>query len=182
MTTHDDPPPAFQLPAALLSQGYTLRPETEDDTPFLFRLYASTREQELAQAIGWSAEQKLAFITQQFQAQRQHYRNFIPNCSYQVIEHDAVPVGRLYLEERVTQVHITDIVLLPEMRGNGAGTAMLKALIGFAHARGKGLGIFVEKFNPALRLYRRLGFVEIGDSDVYLEMDCPVEATETPVS
>src|SRR4051812_8492249 len=74
VTTHDDAPPAFQLPAALLSLGYTLRPETEDDTPFLFRVYASTREQELAQAVGWSAEQKLAFLTQQFQAQRQHYR------------------------------------------------------------------------------------------------------------
>ena len=27
---------------------------------------------------------------------------------------------------------------------------------------------FVAKSNPALRLYRRLGFVEIGDSGLYL--------------
>lgn len=150
--------------------------------PFLFRVYASTREQELAHAIGWSAEQKLAFLTQQFEAQRRHYRNFIPNCSYQVIERDGVPVGRLYLEERVTQIHITDIVLLPEMRGNGAGTAILEALIAFAHARGKAMGIFVEKFNPALRLYRRLGFVPIGDGEVYIEMDCPVQGGDSAVS
>ena len=175
-------PPAFQLPAALLSQGYTLRAETEDDTPVAFRLYASTREEELAQIPGWSAEQKLAFVTQQFQAQRTHYRNFIPNCEYRLIERDGVPVGRLYLEERVTQVHITDIVLLPEERGKGAGTLILKALIEFAHARGKGLGIFVEKFNPALHLYRRLGFLEIDDGEVYLEMDGPAEGAQPAVS
>jgi ribosomal protein S18 acetylase RimI-like enzyme len=29
----------------------------------------------------------------------------------------------------------------------------------------------VEKFNPALRLYRRLGFTEIGDHGVYWEME-----------
>ena len=92
------------------------------------------------------------------------------------------PVGRLYLEERVTQIHITDIVLLPEMRGNGAGTAILEALIAFAHARGKAMGIFVEKFNPALRLYRRLGFVPIGDGEVYIEMDCPVQGGDSAVS
>ena len=45
--------PAFALPAALLSQGFALRPETEADTVFLMRLYASTREEELAQA-PWS--------------------------------------------------------------------------------------------------------------------------------
>ena len=177
-----DTPPAFQLPAALLSLGYRLRPETEDDTPFLFRLYASTREAELAQVIGWSAEQKLAFLGQQFTAQRHHYKNFIPNCLYQVIEHDGVPVGRLYLEERVTQVHITDIALMSEARGKGVGGAIVEALIEHTNARGKGLGIFVEKFNPALRLYRRLGFVEVADADVYLEMERPCDGTETRVS
>ena len=52
--------PAFALPAALLSQGFALRPETEADLPFLMQLYASTRAEELA-AVPWSAEQKAAF-------------------------------------------------------------------------------------------------------------------------
>lgn len=177
-----DAPSAFQLPPALSAQGYTLRPETEDDVPFLLRLYGSTREEELAQAQGWSAEMKQAFIAQQFQAQRHHYKTQIPNCSYQVIERDGAPVGRLYLEERVTQLHITDIALMPEARGQGVGQAMLEALIESARARGKALGIFVEKFNPALRLYRRLGFVEIQDAEVYLEMERPLDDAPAPVS
>ena len=32
-------------------------------------------------------------------------------------------------------------------------------------------GIFVEKFNPALRLYQRLGFTEVRDVGVYFEME-----------
>src|SRR5256885_17004518 len=36
------------LPATLVDQGFALRPETEADVPFLRRLYASTRWEELA--------------------------------------------------------------------------------------------------------------------------------------
>lgn len=177
--TISETPPAFELPAALLSQGYRLRPEADEDTPFLMALYASTREAELAPITGWSTEQKQAFLAQQFGAQRHHYRTVLNGCVFEVIEHDGSPIGRLYLEERVTQVHIVDIALMPEWCGKGVGSLILNALIEVASARGKGVGIFVERYNPALRLYRRLGFTEICDTDVYLEME---RVAETSVS
>src|SRR5271170_1224818 len=105
-------PPAFRLQAALMSEGFVLRPETDEDQPFLMRLYASTREEELA-VTGWSAEQKAAFLAQQFHAQRHHYHTYIPNCRFDVIECHDEPVGRLYLEQRQTQLDIVDIALLP---------------------------------------------------------------------
>ncbi len=163
-------PPAFQLPAALVSQGYALRPETDGDIPFLMRLYASTREQELA-PVPWTPEQKQAFLTSQFQAQRHHYRTYIGGCAFDVIEHRGQPAGRLYLEARRTQLYIVDITLLPEWRGKGVGTVILEALQGAARASGKGVGIMVEKFNPAMRLYMRLGFTNVADHGVYLEME-----------
>jgi len=165
-----EPPPAFHLPAALLSEGFALRPEVDDDLPFLMRLYASTRDEELA-VTGWAPEQKQAFLAQQFQAQRHHYRNYIPNAQFDVLECRGEPAGRLYLETRQTQLHIVDIALLPSWRGKRIGTAILEALIDAAGRTGRGVGIFVEKFNPALRLYRRLGFTEIQDAGVYLEME-----------
>jgi ribosomal protein S18 acetylase RimI-like enzyme len=164
------PPPAFSLPAALASCGYTLRPETEDDAPFLLRLYASTREQELA-AMPWSDEQKQAFLESQFAAQRHHYRTYIPACSFEVITLGGAPAGRLYLEPRRTQLYIVDIALMPARRGHGVGSAIMRALQATAQASGRGVGIMVEKFNPALRLYRRLGFTEVADHEVYLEME-----------
>jgi ribosomal protein S18 acetylase RimI-like enzyme len=163
-------PPAFTLPAALVSQGFALRPETDADIPFLMRLYASTRADELA-PIPWTDEQKQAFLAQQFQAQRLHYRNTIEGCVFDILEQRGEPAGRLYLDARQTQLHIVDIALMPDWRGQGVGTAILEALQATGRAQGKGVGIFVEKFNPALRLYRRLGFTDISDHGVYLEME-----------
>jgi ribosomal protein S18 acetylase RimI-like enzyme len=174
-------PPAFSLPAALLSQGYALRPETEADIPFLLRLYGSTREDELA-PIPWSAEQKQGFLASQFQAQRHHYYNYFPDCAFDVLERNGEPVGRLYLEPRQTQLYIVDIALMPERRGQGLGTAIMQALQAAARAQGKGVGIMVEKFNPALRLYRRLGFGAVADHEVYLEMEWRPEPAQRRAS
>lgn len=163
-------PPAFALPAALSSRGFALRPESDDDIPFLMRLYASTRAQELM-SIPWSAEQKQIFLASQFQAQRRHYRAHFAGCSFGVIAHSGLAAGRLYLDAGPTRLHVVDIALLPEWRGQGLGTAIVEALQAFGRAGGRGVGLFVEKSNPALRLYRRLGFTDVADHEVYLEME-----------
>ncbi|GAA0328315.1 GNAT family N-acetyltransferase [Sphingomonas oligophenolica] len=174
-------PPAFALPAALVCEGYALRPETDDDIPFLTRLYGTTREQELA-TVDWTPEQKDAFVEHQFNAQRIHYRGQIAGCAFDVIEKHGVPVGRLYLQERESRLHIVDIALMPEWCGKGLGSAILHGLIEAAGSKGKGVGIFVEKYNPALRLYRRLGFTEIQDTDIYLEMEWVPEGYDAPLA
>ena len=169
MTT-SSAPATITLPAALVSQGFALRPETDADIPFLMRLYASTREEELA-PVPWTPEEKQAFLAGQFQAQRQHYRSHYDGCAFDVLTWRGEPAGRLYLDARPSRLHIVDIALMPEWRGQGVGTALLKALQAAGRANGKGVGIFVEKFNPALRLYRRLGFTDVADREVYLEME-----------
>lgn len=165
-----DSPPAFALPAALVSQGYRLRAERDDDIPFLMTLYASTRETELA-AVPWSTEQKAAFILHQFDAQRRHYRTFFPTTAFDVIERGGIPFGRLYVDARVTHVHVIDIALMPEARGQGLGTALMTALQDHARDLGMGLDLFVETYNPARRLYQRLGFFDIADHGVQIEME-----------
>lgn len=160
----------FVLPQVLQSQGYAQRPETDADIPFLLRLYASTREDEIA-SIPWSTEQKAAFLTQQFHAQRRYYRGYSNPCSFDVLEQNGTPIGRLYLEARQANLHLIDIALMPASRRHGLGAAILDSLQEAARATGKGVSTFVEKFNPALRLYRRRGFQEVADHGVYLEME-----------
>jgi ribosomal protein S18 acetylase RimI-like enzyme len=53
----------------------------------------------------------------------------------------------------------------------GIGTKLLRELQDEAHTAGKVLTIHVEKFNPALRLYQRLGFQQIEDKGVYLLLE-----------
>jgi predicted GNAT family acetyltransferase len=60
---------------------------------------------------------------------------------------------------------------LPEHCTRGIGTTLLHGLQSEAAAAGKPLRLHVERFNPALRLYERLGFRQIDDRGVYLFME-----------
>ncbi len=133
-------------------------------------VYASTRTEELA-AVPWTAEQKAAFCRMQFTAQDAHYRQYYPTAEYSVIESCGTAVGRLYVDRWEKEIRIMDITLLPEQRGAGVGTRLLRGLQDGARSTGRALTIHVEKFNPAMRLYERLGFHPIEDKGVYLLME-----------
>jgi ribosomal protein S18 acetylase RimI-like enzyme len=146
--------------------GLGLRPVVDDDLPFLCRLNASTRAQELA-PVPWTDAQKAAFLTMQFQAQHAHYLQHYPDAQRLVILHDDDPVGRVYVDRWTREHRIVDIALLPEHCGRGYGSALLRDLMDEAAAAEKAVSIHVEKNNPAMRLYRRLGFVPVEDKGVY---------------
>lgn len=156
-----------------------LRTATADDLAFLARVYASTREEEL-RPVPWSDEQKLAFLQMQFEAQHGEYHSRYPDASFDVIELDGTPAGRLYVHRREREIRIVDISLLPEHRAKGAGTSLLENLIRESETAGKPLTIHVETLNPAMRLYQKLGFRPIGETGVYLLMERPVTRTLTP--
>ena len=69
---HDTSEPPFGWSRAAAA-GLTFRPIADADLPFLARLYASTRMEELA-VTDWSDAQKTAFLQSQFDAQHAHYQ------------------------------------------------------------------------------------------------------------
>jgi ribosomal protein S18 acetylase RimI-like enzyme len=151
-----------------------LRAATPEDEQFLRAVYASTRAEELAR-VPWSDGQKRAFIDMQFAAQDAHYRRHYPTAQYLIIEVQDVPAGRLYVDRWEKEIRIVDIAMLPEHRRAGVGTKLLRELQDEARAARKALTIHVEKFNPALRLYQRLGFRQIEDKGVYLFLEWKAE-------
>jgi ribosomal protein S18 acetylase RimI-like enzyme len=155
------------MPAALAQRGFVLRSESEADVPFLRGLYISTRWEELAIVPNWTDEQKIAFLESQFAAQRQHYLAYYANAAFDVLEDNGLPAGRLYLDRQDKTLLIIDIALLPDWRNRGIGTALIEAVFAEARLCGKEVSISVEKFNPAQRLYRRLGFREYAEDNVY---------------
>ena len=146
------------------------RPERPEDEPFLYRLYVSTREQEM-RYVDWPDEQKVAFLRQQFGAQTYHYKTHYADADYSIILFDGAPAGRLYLNHKPADVRIMDILLAPEHRGSGIGTVLLREILEKAAAAGQSVSIHVEQDNPALRLYERLGFRQIDTFGVYLLME-----------
>jgi ribosomal protein S18 acetylase RimI-like enzyme len=148
-------------------QGLRFRHQTETDLPFLGRLYASIRQQELATVTGWTVQEKAAFVDLQFRAQHAHYQKYYPEADWLVTSHAGEDVGRLYIERWPTQHRLIDITFLPEHRGKGFGEALLRDLMDEAATVNKAVSIHVEKLNPAMRLYRRLGFTVEEDKGVY---------------
>lgn len=134
-----------------------MRPATEADAALIAAVYASTREDEL-RLVAWSAEQKKAFTDWQSQQQESHYALHYPVAERLVIEDAGQPIGRIYVDTTASEVRLMDVTLLPAHRNRGTGTRLMEALLAYADAMARPVSLHVEPFNPALRMYERMGF------------------------
>ena len=150
--------------------GITLRPIGPDDLSFLYQVHASTRLDELA-PLNWPQEQTDHFFQMQFSAQHTYYQQHYADAAFDLILLDEQTIGRLYVERTAAAIHIIDITLLPEYRKRGIGSVLLADLLDEATKTKKKVQIYVEKRNPALHLYQRLGFCELQDTGVYYFME-----------
>lgn len=149
----------------------SLRLARQEDQEFLFKLYASTRQAEIAD-FGWNPEQQDAFLRMQFNAQRHWYATAYPAAVEQIVELDQQPAGRLMVAKSDGAVAtLVDISLLPEHRGGGIGSGLLRELLDQCNQEQTLLRLQVLKTNPAARLYGRLGFLKVGEDGLYLQME-----------
>jgi len=148
-----------------------LRPVKAEDWGFLLELYSSTRCAEMALS-GWNDEQKRLLIESQFDAQRRHYEYAYVGAEHLVVLAEGERIGRYYVQRQPEKIHIIDISLMPQWRNRGIGSKMLGQILTEAALTGKKVSLNVERFNPALNLYRRLGFQVADESDkirLYME-------------
>jgi ribosomal protein S18 acetylase RimI-like enzyme len=101
-----------------------------------------------------------------FDAQTHQYREHYPTATFDLILVDGEPAGRLYVDRWPTETRIMDIALMPEWRGRGVGRELIEQI----QAEGRDVSVHVERFNPAQRLYARLGFESEDAGPVYLLM------------
>ena len=135
-----------------------LRPAAPRDDGFLASLYASTRDEEMA-LVPWNEDEKNQFLDFQYRAQATSYETRFPNSDHRIIVVDGVPVGRIWTDEWEEEIRLLDIAILPQFRGTGIGSELLRNLQSRARSADKALRHSVRIGNAAaIRLYERLGF------------------------
>jgi GNAT superfamily N-acetyltransferase len=164
--------PSFLASAQALPDGVTLREETAADRTFLAYLYASTRDEEL-RPVAWTDAQKRAFLHDQFELQWAHYRRHYPDAEWLLLIRAGAAIGRIYAHTTRVEVRLMDVALLAEHRYHGIGTATMNSLLRYGDTLGLPITLHVEPFNPALRLYQRLGFVARESRGIYTFMERP---------
>lgn len=120
------------------------------------------------------APQLKALIHQQFLTQQMHFARQFPGYWRGVIHVRRRPVGQLqvHYEVNAKKLHLLDIGLLPDARGKGVGSSLLRAILLWANERSASVVLSVDRHNPrAQRLYSAVGFVVTEVSDTYLRME-----------
>jgi ribosomal protein S18 acetylase RimI-like enzyme len=151
-----------------------LRPAGGADLPLLAAIYATTREEELRQ-VAWSEAQKRTFTDWQSQQQERHYALHYPDAERLVIEREA-PIGRIYVHTSA-EVRLMELTLLPDLRNQGIGSSLMNSFLAYVDELGRPASLHVEPFNPARRMYERLGFAVVESRGVYEFMLRPARRT-----
>lgn len=140
------------------------------DDNFLLGLYRSTRTEEIA-SWRWSEAQADNFLKFQYEAQKRHYLAQFPEAEHQVIVFQGVDLGRIMTARLENEIRLIDIAVLPQYRNRGIGSKLIESLLIEAESSGRTVRLSVEKNNPAVRLYQRLGLVATGDTGVHYAME-----------
>jgi GNAT superfamily N-acetyltransferase len=104
------------------------------------------------------------------QWQAQYFRDRFDPATREIIEGDGVPIGCISVERREHCIFFAVIEIAPDHQSRGIGTELIRDLLNEADGRGVPVELQVVKVNPARRLYERLGFAVIGETETHYLM------------
>ena len=146
--------------------AFALRAALPADADFEYFLYASTRDD--LRPLGPEVFDGL--VGMQFRAQTMSIRLDHPQAERQIVVVEDVSAGRLITDGSGDHIEVIDVALLPEFRGHGLGTSLLRGVLAQADRLGRAVRLHVEKQTRAVRLYERLGFSIFEDVGMYFGM------------
>ena len=144
-----------------MADALTRRSATESDREFLFQL--------LKLALGPHIEAVYGPWDESWQ--RRHFERTTDVFSHIVLELDSASIGCLFVEEDDSSLLLHRILLLPEFQNQGLGSAVVSEILEAARRSRRSVRLQVFRGNPARRLYQRLGFSVVGESDTHVMME-----------
>lgn len=151
----------------------TLRPERPDDEALLFVLFRSWALEDLDR-MPLDDATKENLLRFQFAGQTMTYRANYPEASFDIIERDGAPIGRLIVDpgDAREPACLVDFVLLPETRNGRIGRAIIAAVLAEQAALGRKVRVKILHHNmPSQRMCAALGFVEIGQEPPFVQLE-----------
>ena len=135
---------------------FKLLSATESDKTYLLKLRKLTMVEHFEKVgLFLSDEEHLFRLSDDYQ------------CSY-IIIHNEVRIGMLKYQELDDKFEIMQIQISPEFQGQGFGRKIVQQVLELSKA--KNVELTVLKENPALMLYKRLGFEIIGEDQYEFHM------------
>ncbi|PFH19355.1 MULTISPECIES: GNAT family N-acetyltransferase [Burkholderia] len=132
-----------------------LRPASLADLPFLLRLRRLTMTPHLQRA----------GVPTDDHTHDQRIRAHFEDASIICEGADATEIGLLKVTRAAHEWHVHQIQLLPDRQGQGIGQAVLSELLAEATRANMAVSLGVLHGNPARRLYERLGFRFVSETE-----------------
>ncbi len=131
----------------------------ETDRDALFHLHKQALGPYVDQIFGWDdLEQERLFV-----------QKFDPPANKWIVV-DGIKVGVVKYRDDDDHFYIDNIEIYPKYQGEGYGSAAINSVLSDAGKRDVHVDLQVFKINPAARLYKRLGFQKIGETERHFQM------------
>jgi ribosomal protein S18 acetylase RimI-like enzyme len=137
----------------------SLRPSRPSDYQFALYLYLESTKRLLLQLGRWDESRVVARFKAGYKPEE-----------VQVILSDAVDIGWIQASNSADELHLDQLHIINHFRNLGIGTGLIHDLQDRARRTGKTVGLNVIRGNPAIVLYRRLGFRIVGEDEEKLKM------------
>ena len=145
----------------------TLRPAVQADGEALFQLLKATMVEYVAQTWGWDEAWQRAYFWDRFDP-----------AANRIVVLDGRDIGVLAVSDRHDAIFVKRLYVLPAYQGRGIGTQLLRGVMARAFTRGLPVRLHVLKVNPARRLYERLGFTQVGETETSYVMEVVSPASQ----
>ena len=153
-----------------LAHSISTRPVNAADAEILVEIYKSSRGDDL-RGLGWPEDRISEFLEMQYEAQQKFFAADYKHATDELILCEGKPAGRLIVERREHEIRCVDAALLPEHRNRGIGAFLLRQLQDEARNAGKPLRLQIIRFNRAVNLLERLGFIRISETGTHFQME-----------
>lgn len=139
----------------------SFRPATVDDYEYLYALNEATMRTYAEQTYGtWDEAINRRIFAERWRPE-----------TMQIVQIDGQDGGLLEVIPSDTVLHLANIRVAPEYQNHGIGARLVSGVLQDAHSRGLPVALRVLKVNPARRLYERLGFLIVGETETHHLME-----------